>query len=358
MSGYASQWARKQVVGDSATKAVLKTYAHWATEDYSTWVSNEELMLDTELNIQTIRRARTRLIELGYLIETGKRKGRTQSIVVYQMLTPPEAKLVQCIDRRRGETDSMCPPTLEEYLAKGGEKASPSKSRQAKALEISSHSKFGGARDSASSPSKFHSKQGEISSEAPPNFDTNIALYQHEKNMNKQPAQRNASAASHEKIRNLKLPPTISPETWAMWCEHREAKHEVAPWTAGAAKASINRLLALAAVSQPPEVTVEESVLRGWTGLFPLHAKAAASVPDVEEQALGANWWRSSKDINAKAKQLGIQIGDGELYQNFKARVFKAAGIGPWVHELLCTTKNESEERYQTLSRYFNDTEE
>ncbi|GJH14996.1 hypothetical protein CBA19CS22_00660 [Caballeronia novacaledonica] len=170
MSGYAHQWAKRQRVGDSSAKTLLKTYANWAAEDYSTWVTNDELELDTELNIQTIRRARNKLIELGYLLETDKRLGRTQSIIIYQMLAPAGATIVQSVDPRSGKTISLSPPTLEEYAAKRGEKSSHSKSRRSKGDGNSSPSNIQGLQIPLQAPPnpmlkgvKFHLKPLQIS---------------------------------------------------------------------------------------------------------------------------------------------------------------------------------------------------
>ncbi|GAB5100515.1 hypothetical protein [Caballeronia sp. HLA56] len=355
MSGYAYQWAKRQLVGDSAAKSLLKTYGSWASEDYSTWVTNEELLLDTELNIQTIRRARSRLIELGYLIETDKRLGRTQSIVIYQMLAPSGTTIVQSVDPRSGETHSLSPPTLEEYLGKKGEKPSPSKSRRTKRGEISSRSKYEGARNFTSSPSKSHVEGGEISPEAPPNLDTKIALEEQEKNLDQQPARRASRVASHQQIREFKLPDGISTDVWSMWCEHREAKARDAPWTRAAAAVSVKRLLSLAAEGQSPEVTVEEAVLRGWTGLFPVRVQTVTPLPSDCAQTFAADWWRTSSGIEARGKQLGVRQGENEAFMRFKARVFKVAGPGEWMEDMLRIVGRESEERYEQLYAYFND---
>lgn len=172
MSGYAYMWAKRQQVGDPAAKNVLKSYAHWASEDYSTWVTNEELLLDTELNIQTIRKARQKLIALGYLIETTRRMGETRSVVVYQMVAPEGATTVQSVDAK-GSVVLLSPPSREEYEAKQVQKRSPSKTGapSRKGGEKPSPSKNEGAPDPTSSPSKSHVKPLQISSEAPPNLD-------------------------------------------------------------------------------------------------------------------------------------------------------------------------------------------
>jgi hypothetical protein len=140
-----------------------------------------------------------------------------------------------------------------------------------------------------------------------------------------------------------------------MWCEHREAKHKDAPWTRVAAAVSIKRLLALATGGQSPEVTVEEAVLRGWTGLFPVTSNTGADAVVGGAQKLAADWWRTSSGIETRAKQLAVQQADGEAFMRFKARVFKAAGPGEWMEDMLRTVGRESEERYEQLYAYFND---
>lgn len=127
MSTNASTWARAQIVGNGSAKALLKEYAHWASEDYSTWVSNPTLIAAMEMDIKTIRAARDRLVDLGFLIETKRRSGGTGNIVVYQMIAPPGSTVVQALDRRTNETVSLSPPSLEDYQAKQDQKRSPSK---------------------------------------------------------------------------------------------------------------------------------------------------------------------------------------------------------------------------------------
>lgn len=143
MSSNASAWARAQIVGNGSAKAVLKEYAHWASEDYSAWVSNPTLVAALEMDIKTIRAARDRLVELGFLLETKRRSGGTGNIVVYQMIAPDGSTIVQSVDRRTNETISLSPPSLEEYLSKQDQKRSPSKSGTPKGNQKRSPSKNG-----------------------------------------------------------------------------------------------------------------------------------------------------------------------------------------------------------------------
>ncbi|SOE85661.1 hypothetical protein SAMN05446935_6135 [Burkholderia sp. YR290] len=354
MSGYAHQWAKRQRVGDSSAKTLLKTYANWASEDYSTWVTNEELELDTELNIQTIRSARKKLIELGYLLETDKRLGRTQSIVIYQMLAPEGATIVQSVDQRTGKTISLSPPTLAEYCAKRGEKQSPSKSRRTKGDENSSPSKLQGASNPTSSPSKSHVEGGEISPEAPPNFDTKIALVQQEKNLDQQFARRVPRVALHAELLNIELPDWLPFECWDAWCEHREAKEKKAdvPWTGAAANVTLKKLKRIHESGKSVVDAVDESVLRGWTGIWEATdadaaGKGAATAPD--------GWWKTEAGYLERGRQLGVDRSKFRYFEQFKAKVCKLAGPGEWMEDLLRTVSRESETRGEALFAYFND---
>jgi hypothetical protein len=190
MSGYAYQWAKRQRVGDSSTKTLLKTYAHWASEDYSTWVTNDELISDTELDIKTVRKCRDKLIALGFLIETTRRMGETRSVIVYQLIAPEGSTLVQSVDQRTGDRIMLSPPSLQEYESKTSQKRSPSKSGTPKGDQKRSPSKNGSSQgdqkrtpsksgappDLPESPSTFPGKPLQISPEAPPNLDPKKGL--------------------------------------------------------------------------------------------------------------------------------------------------------------------------------------
>jgi hypothetical protein len=115
---------------------------------------------------------------------------------------------------------------------------------------------------------------------------------------------------------------------------------------------SIKKLEMLAAAGQSPEASVEEAVLRGWTGLFPVKAGTTTAAAPT---SVAADWWKTSSGITTRGAQLGINQKDGEDFIRFKVRVFKAAGPGEWMEEMLRTVSRESEERYEQLYAYFND---
>lgn len=176
-----------------------------------------------------------------------------------------------------------------------------------------------------------------------------------EPSLNRQPARRAPRVALHGELRATELPEWLPRGAWLDWCEHREAKDadKLAPWTAGAAKASINCLTRLRGLGHEPAIVVEASVLRGWTGLFPVKPEAAATASGGASVA--PDWWKSAPGIRERGKQLGIAERPDQMFEQYKARVFKAAGPGEWMEDMLSTVNRESPERYAALYAYFND---
>ena len=65
------------------------------------------------------------------------------------------------------------------------------------------------------------------------------------------------------------LPDWLPEASWKQWVGHRRGFGKSAPWTPGAARASVRRLQALREQGHDPASVIEESILRGWRGLFP-----------------------------------------------------------------------------------------
>ncbi|MDN7419542.1 helix-turn-helix domain-containing protein [Burkholderia dolosa] len=171
---------------------------------------------------------------------------------------------------------------------------------------------------------------------------------------NHQGARRAPRVALHAELRAMELPDWLTFEVWDMWCEHREAKHKEAPWTRPAAVVSLRKLTKLRALGQDPKACIEEAVLRGWTGLFPLKGDVIAT-SSAAGNTVPPDWWKSATGIRERGKQLGVEERAGQVFEHFKARVFKAAGPGEWMEDMLRTVSRESEERYEALYAYFND---
>lgn len=171
---------------------------------------------------------------------------------------------------------------------------------------------------------------------------------------NHQGARRAPRIALHVELRALELPDWLPAEAWLDWCEHREAKERKAgiPWTRPAAKVTLKKLTKIRSLAHDVVSAIDESVFRGWTGIW--EAKDAEAEANRTTGA-PAGWWMTESGIVSRGAQLGIARKDGQVFEQFKARVFKAAGPGEWMEEMLRTVARESDARYEALYAYFND---
>lgn len=88
MSVQAITWAFSQRVESSAAKFVLVSLANFANENGEAYPCIRTISELTSLDRKTVLLALHRLKEAGLIDDTGKRKGRTLSVLVYQLSCP------------------------------------------------------------------------------------------------------------------------------------------------------------------------------------------------------------------------------------------------------------------------------
>ncbi|MDE4918302.1 helix-turn-helix protein [Cupriavidus metallidurans] len=84
---------------------------------------------------------------------------------------------------------------------------------------------------------------------------------------------------------------------------------------------------------------VKYSVGSNWAGFKASwierdRASAGGSQVFAGQSSVAADWWTTKDGIYAKAAELGVTEGDGEIFLSFRIRVSAKAGEGPWRQHL------------------------
>lgn len=246
MSVKAVSWALKQPVGHSPAKFVLVAMAQYAGDDMTSWPSVTALVADTCQNRKTVIANVKRLVDMGYLKDTGKRKGDTGRIVIYQLSDASNSTNTGTIETVP-ETE---PLNSTESGTVDENQIVPDSTCNSPNLDI---------KQSLKVPVIVPISSTEPSE---PSIGTIRTI---------KPA-RGASG-------DLDLPEWMSVEAWSMWDRFRKKKDPKA-WTVDAKKLSIRELGKMQAKGMDHVAIIEQSVQRGWTGLFPLRAVQQTALPN------------------------------------------------------------------------------
>lgn len=91
MSLDAMRWAKKARTGRSSAKSVLTWLADMCSADLTTYPSIAALAEATELDKKTVQASLQYLMALGFIQDTGERRGRTKQIPVYKLIGVEES---------------------------------------------------------------------------------------------------------------------------------------------------------------------------------------------------------------------------------------------------------------------------
>lgn len=98
MSFDAIRWALRQDVGKSPTKFVLVAMAEFVNAESVVWVcwpSYRAIAAVTLQDSKTVEAAVYKLKELGFIVDTGQRKGETGKVIVYRLNDPKSGAITQ-----------------------------------------------------------------------------------------------------------------------------------------------------------------------------------------------------------------------------------------------------------------------
>lgn len=108
------------------------------------------------------------------------------------------------------------------------------------------------------------------------------------------------------------LPAWLDPDVWQQFVDHRQAiKSKL---TDQSARLAIRKLDTLRRGGSPPGAVIEQTVLNGWTGLFPIRPQFAT----------GRTGALSEADLLRIGNELGIDPKPGESTWDYAARIDQA----------------------------------
>lgn len=113
----------------------------------------------------------------------------------------------------------------------------------------------------------------------------------------------------------LEIPDWLEAEVWALWDGFR-VKKSGKGWTAEAQALSLRTLATLRTAGNEPRAVIEQSIERGWTGLFEVKSEDGNGVSSSASQ-----WWRTKEGIEAKGRELGMYGRGTEDHWSFAERI-------------------------------------
>lgn len=259
VSYQAVRWALQQPVKPSAAKFILVALAHYVAHDSEgreAFASVSTLVEATCQDRKTVLANLQRLEQMGYLRDTGRRTGGTKSVTVYELCTPSSSPKSGTAKQSQFSHEGV----PDSVLLSGPENGTPSVGEA--------------VPDFPGSSTVFPGKQSQISHEAVPIFPTEEVLQGKKQKVLKEKPR----ALAHAKPGNLvdPLPDWLPAEAWERFDRFRTKKSGKG-WTDDARALNLRTLARLRNEGQDPVAVIDQSIEKGWAGLFPVRDGAIAS---------------------------------------------------------------------------------
>lgn len=271
MSICALQWAFKQRTGKAQSKSVLISLSERANEEFECWPSIRRLELDTELNRKTIIKCLDHLESAGFIADTGRRKGKTNSVKIY--------KLVGCAGREESDTKNgtaLAAPAKPKKASKAVPKTAPltgTKNGTAKQSQKRDSSKAKAVPKTVSVSSPKNGTENHTSLEPHIGSNNPESLQSVPKAPERKPATETPPGFD-----DFKIPEWLDPELWATWENYR--RHRIAqPWDDLAKAESLGELHKANQRGQDLRMVIRNAMIRHWKHPYPLKSSVGADIP-------------------------------------------------------------------------------
>lgn len=260
MSVEAISWAFQQPVPHSSAKFVLVAMANHADQDMRCWPSTAHLASQTSQDRKTVIANIARLRELGYLEDTGERRGHTKSVVVFRLCTPKNGTASE----RQNNAESA-------------------------------------ASDTENGTAKHDQNRDSLAGEAVPFFPTSSTVFPHKLSQispQAVPKTGHGTIKNHqEPSRNHKtyareLPDWLPLEAWTGYLEMRKAKKK--PPTDRALDLLLVDLGKFRAEGHDVGAILDASTVNGWTGVYAPKPQSQQAKPGYLSQNDKARAWADS----------------------------------------------------------------
>lgn len=161
--------------------------------------------------------------------------------------------------------------------------------------------------------------------------DPRTSCTQNHKETTKEPSKRKASGTFD--AAQVVLPSWLDRELWLRWVKDRKDRRKGI--TEQAALEQLQQLDQYRADGHSPESVIRHCIAGGYQGLFPPNKRESKQAPAVDM----SRWWGSIDGIEAMGAELDVPRGTSpQETASFEARVWVAAGDGPWWDDSKATT--------------------
>lgn len=362
MSVEACKWARMADVQKSSSKLVLLSLAQlvrYDAQDWTVFASIEYLAKVTHLNRKTVIEALARLRQLGAIQDTLMRAGENRSSVVYRLCPNAVPRIDMTTSAHQADFQApvvACQPGLAfdassrqsgpaagnntDMAANAEQPALSGDAATAPTLDVTADQEAAlGADATATHAGTTTTVAAPVTPEAnlPPPVVPALAAASHTEPALLSPAsggsagpatsaqmqrarlrgqRRGSPSTMHSGAGASRLPAGWSlPANWRLWAQ-RERPH----WPAEKIDAMATTFSAYMR-SRPGDAGMSEDWFESWR-LWVFR--------EWDKQSCPRKSWQSSwSGIVAKGKELGLEQSPNEPPPDFKARVFRAAGLAP-----------------------------
>lgn len=310
MSFEAINWAFSQPIKHSTAKFVLVAMANHANAQMTCWPSLVNLCAQTAQDRKTVQAGIVRLRELGYIEDTGERKGTTKQVIVYRLKTPVIGPVSDISGTDEGGATKSSKSTNNGPVSGGNNependtKTVPNKPENGHVKEAQITPSLGNETGPNFPPNRpvFPTKEAQISHLTGPKTGHGTI-----KEPPVEPSGNHQPRAKQQTLDTFTLPDWIPVKAWDGYLDMR-AKKKKQP-TELARDLVIAELAKLREAGQNVEAVLNASTRNGWTDVYPVKGESGHVSPQSNEAKRLADNEEAYRLLYGKKSSEVIDVG-------------------------------------------------